>query len=301
MLKKYRLREYRLADNFPFAIGDALVEGAFQEHSHDFIELVVIYAGVGTHVINGIGHPSRSGDLFVFHGNAVHEFQNARGLRMINVALTPSLLEPFHNELMTLPGYQALFVPGQKQKGIFRGTLHLDACDLQTIRSILALVKHEFTQKKVGYRSLIISYMAQIAVLISRWYHSVKKTPGESGTQVDTLAMVAAHIASNLPQKHSVDSLQRITHLSRRHFIRQFNLAYGMSPIQYVLQKRLEQAAIFLKESHHSITDIAFECGFSDSNYFTRQFTARFGISPRQFRSVFSRGSHSSALNAVAS
>ncbi|MDF0491415.1 helix-turn-helix domain-containing protein [Sphingomonas sp. H39-1-10] len=54
----------------------------------------------------------------------------------------------------------------------------------------------------------------------------------------------------------------------------------------FILQKRLERAARLLVDqpAGRSITDLAFDCGFSDSAYFSRCFRRRYGVSPREYR-----------------
>ena len=61
----------------------------------------------------------------------------------------------------------------------------------------------------------------------------------------------------------------------------------GTTPIAYITHRRLILAAQKLTMNPgHSITRIAFECGFCDSAYFARRFTEHFGVSPRQYRAT---------------
>jgi len=58
----------------------------------------------------------------------------------------------------------------------------------------------------------------------------------------------------------------------------------GSSPIAHLIQLRVNRAATLLRQTGDSVTDIAFRVGFSDSNYFTRQFRRIMGRSPRAYR-----------------
>jgi len=59
----------------------------------------------------------------------------------------------------------------------------------------------------------------------------------------------------------------------------------GTTLTQYITCQRLHRAARrLLLTPHRSITEIALECGFSDSSYFSRRFQELFGVSPRQYR-----------------
>lgn len=288
MARKYRLREYPNTDVFPFNIGPALVQGEFHEHGHDFIELTVIFAGSAVQVINGVSHACRAGDMYVFHRGTVHAFKEARKLSMMNAMFTPELLRGIGRDVRRLSGYQALFVLGSRTAQEFRCTLHLDAIALHRVRSLLEAMEQEFTARHGGYQTAIGGYMAQLVVDVSRLYGTARTTAPDSAAGTLAMAEVAANIEQNLGAPHSIDTLSAAAHLSRRHFIRQFVKAYGVTPIRYVLDKRLEQATERLKDGRLRITDVGFACGFEDSNYFTRQFTRKYGMPPRQFRQLSS-------------
>ena len=58
----------------------------------------------------------------------------------------------------------------------------------------------------------------------------------------------------------------------------------GMSPNNYLLRLRLCRAMNMLRETDMSVTEIAFACGFNDSNYFTSRFHREVGMSPLKYR-----------------
>ncbi len=70
----------------------------------------------------------------------------------------------------------------------------------------------------------------------------------------------------------------------RRNFLRAFESTMGFPPITYLIRLRIRQACKLLQRSDQSITEIAMAVGFSDSNYFSRQFRMLTGSSPREYR-----------------
>ena len=58
----------------------------------------------------------------------------------------------------------------------------------------------------------------------------------------------------------------------------------GISPYQYVLQQCIEKAKSLLQNQALTVTEIALECGFTDSSYLARQFRKTMGMSPRDYR-----------------
>ena len=53
---------------------------------------------------------------------------------------------------------------------------------------------------------------------------------------------------------------------------------------EYLSYVRLEHASQELRSTDHSVTEVAINCGFSDSNYFKDAFKKMYGISPRAYR-----------------
>ena len=83
-------------------------------------------------------------------------------------------------------------------------------------------------------------------------------------------------------------SIERIAdsyNISASHFIRSFKRIYKVTPNEYRQNYRLSQARNLLAMTNLPIRDIASQCGFSDSFYFSRFFKQRVGISPSEYRS----------------
>ena len=56
----------------------------------------------------------------------------------------------------------------------------------------------------------------------------------------------------------------------------------------YINKVRLDKAKYLLTHSYLNVTDIAFDCGFSDSNYFSTAFKNKYGTSPKKYRDTYS-------------
>ena len=81
-----------------------------------------------------------------------------------------------------------------------------------------------------------------------------------------------------------VRTLARAAHLSPAHFSREFRRAFGKSPHQYLLMRRLERAAALLRNTDRSVTDICLTVGLRSVGSFTTSFGRAFGASPTAYR-----------------
>lgn len=92
------------------------------------------------------------------------------------------------------------------------------------------------------------------------------------------------YIERHLGDVLSVEQLSRVAHFSKFHFHRQFTLYVGISVSGYVRMVRLRHASYRLVfRKHERVTDIALECGFENSESFSRAFRRAYGQSPSQF------------------
>ncbi|MFL6621559.1 MAG: helix-turn-helix domain-containing protein [Sulfurifustaceae bacterium] len=94
---------------------------------------------------------------------------------------------------------------------------------------------------------------------------------------------VHAHIGDDI----RLADLAELVHLSQRHFIRAFYAATGVTPYQYVVEKRLQACAErLLGDADATIAEIAKAMGFKSQAHFAAQFRARYGIAPTRYRDL---------------
>jgi AraC family L-rhamnose operon transcriptional activator RhaR len=255
----------------------------FPLHSHGFDELVIILKGTAIHVIDGQEFPVKAGDVFVISQNHEHQYEQMHGLALANILFDPEALGISQWDIRALPGFHALFAlePAFRNLHNFKSRLQLSDRQLNRVNELVHDLTHETEQRNPGYRVMARGLFMQLAVLLSRAYSS---KPTEESLDLLRIGDAIAHIETNYAEKITLDELARKSHLSKRHFTRIFQECMGRSPIDHLMHVRCQKAAEFLKGTDRTITDIAFDCGFSDSNYFTRCFRKVIEQTPRQYR-----------------
>ena len=81
-----------------------------------------------------------------------------------------------------------------------------------------------------------------------------------------------------------VSKLCRLMAMSRTQLHRKLTALTGMSANRFIRSIRLNKARELLRNPNLSITEVAFDCGFSTLNYFSRAFSDMFGMSPTEYR-----------------
>jgi AraC-like DNA-binding protein len=81
-----------------------------------------------------------------------------------------------------------------------------------------------------------------------------------------------------------VAALARSAAVSRAYFSRSFKAAFGETPHQYLMSRRMERAMALLRSSDLSVTEVCFAVGFSSLGSFSTQFRRFVGDSPLAYR-----------------
>lgn len=92
------------------------------------------------------------------------------------------------------------------------------------------------------------------------------------------------YIDSCYANEISLDDLAAVTFMNPAHFLRQFRKYFHATPYQYLVQKRINVAAIMLKETFLPVTDICNEVGYSDLSSFIKLFKKYYTLSPEAYR-----------------
>lgn len=100
----------------------------------------------------------------------------------------------------------------------------------------------------------------------------------------DALEKALRHMEEHFSEELSLAEISALAGVSPRHFDRMFAATLGVTPKAYLARLRVARARVLLKTTRRPVTEIAFDCGYADSNYFARVFRRLTGSSPQQYR-----------------
>lgn len=275
---------------FPLSVERREPQPAFPPHKHEFSEIVLVTGGSGLHVTGRESWQLSPGDVFVIGGSRVHEYRELKKLSLINILFDPEKLRMQLGDLPSVPGYHALFTlePAWRKRNQFNSRLRLAPSELTAVLRFVDQLETELKTRAPGFGFQATALFMQIVCYLSRCYSKFKSPDSRALLRS---AEAIAHLESHFAEPLNLDRLAGIAHMSKRSFIRSFQAATSNSPIAYLIELRVRHAARLLRQTDDSITDIAFQVGFNDSNYFTRQFRNLTGLAPRGYRSQHRPGS----------
>lgn len=253
------------------------------EHSHDFCELVIVTQGSATQVLEGDSFQVSTGDIFILQGQQKHYFCNRNQLEIINIMYDPEQLGLPESKLRSMAGYCALFMlePNYRQQHRFASHLHLKPLSLGHVEQLTETMEDEWKSSLPGRETLLKAKLLELIVYLSRAYTTVETVEAHALLRIGN---VIGALEQNFAKDWTVEELLEIACMSRSSLMRTFRKATGQSPIEYLVRLRIKKAMKLLRTTNLSITEIAMQVGFHDSNYFTRQFKQANNVSPSQYR-----------------
>ena len=276
--------------DFPFHIQLGEINDDFEAHTHDFSELFIIISGEALHVVGNDLYKVSAGDVYVITGRSkvVHSFTKVNRLNICNVMIKDETYLTKFDDLKNLPGFQALFIlePQFRKEHQFESRLRLDYQSLKHVIPIITVMYEDYTRREDGFRTMFLSNLLHLVVYLSRVY---TKKLGESENKLLNIASAVSYMESHFNKQLSLELLAKMAGISPRHFIRVFRQGFGESPINYLINLRIDKAISLIKETDSSIIEIAMECGFYDSTYFARKFKEATGMTPTTFRKLYRR------------
>ncbi|WKL02877.1 AraC family transcriptional regulator [Paenibacillus amylolyticus] len=121
-------------------------------------------------------------------------------------------------------------------------------------------------------------------------FDRIARSPATKGLQPDSATpwlqkgkeYMDIHFAGGI----SVEGVSTHAGVDRTHFAKQFRKAYGLSPVQYIQQLKMNQAKRLLVQTPLSLTEVAHSVGYPDLFSFSKAFKKQVGLPPNRYRTA---------------
>lgn len=120
--------------------------------------------------------------------------------------------------------------------------------------------------------------------LLTGFSRPVPADVGKLSISQAKIKRIYEYIQANISDPIALADLASQAGLSEYHFCRVFKKATQLSPYQYLLRQRIQQACTYLERDRLSVQEIAFACGFGDAVQFSRHFRKVIGMTPTAYR-----------------
>ncbi|MEG1697993.1 MAG: AraC family transcriptional regulator [Oscillospiraceae bacterium] len=150
------------------------------------------------------------------------------------------------------------------------------------IASLVKTMLKEIESKSEWHERLCCNLLETLLIRIFR-YVDGEAVPSD-GLDHKDCSIAKKYIDANYPENITIDFLAELTHLNKFYLMHAFTREYNISPINYLIERRIRESKYLLANTDHSLAQISNILGFSSPSYFSQSFKRLEKTSPREYR-----------------
>jgi len=235
-------------------------------HTHSHMELFYIVGGKGQFLIEDQLHPVSANNLVIINPNVSHT----------EVSLNA---QPLEYIVLGIEGVE--LATGENTDGNYDILDHFESME---ISSCLRNILREMELKNTGYEDICQAYMEILIIRLMRNTALAVLTSPQVIPDNRQCAAVKRYIDLHFKESLTLDQLAEEAHMSKYYLSHAFKREYGVSPINYMTHKRIEESKYLLAETDLSLSQIAHLLGFSSLSYFSQVFRRTQSVTPLEYR-----------------
>ncbi len=250
-------------------------------HWHDDFEIVLALQGKVSYDVNGKKFLLRAGDALVINSQQMHYPYSADGTdgEYLCVLFQPQILtgNKFIVEKYILPILQPPYITEK----FFQRSKDENHAVLAAIDKFLEI------PQVAGYE---FEFLSCALNFWSQWFKFLNREPLISyqniNSGIEIQKRMVNFIYQNYQKKISLDEIAKAGNVCKSVCCKMFKEYLGKTPIDFLNSYRIQIATKFINDSKLSITEIAFNCGFSSPSYFAAIFFKLKGCTPKEYRNL---------------
>ena len=235
-------------------------------HTHNHTELFYIVGGKGQFFIEDQVFPVDVNNLVVINPNVTHTEASLNA-------------QPLEYIVLGIEGIE--LATRENSNGQFCLLDHFESAEISgCLRNIL----REMEQKSPGYEDVCQAFMEILVIRLMRSTTLSVAMESQTVSGNRQCALVRRYIDDHFKEALTLDLLAEEAHMNKYYLSHAFKKEYGVSPINYMLSRRIDESKYLLAETDLSLSRIAQLLGFSSLSYFSQAFRKTQDISPMEFR-----------------
>ena len=276
---------HRIDNEKPSAFGQARLlyvstskyEGDWQSllHSHPFSELFYVVNGQGTFIAEDTEFPVKKNDMVIINPHVRHTEKSLPGAPLDYIVLGIEGLSFAFEKIVAARSGESAQAPS--------GTVSKYNVSKTNVCTCLNLMLEEVSRQEEDYETVCQNLLEVLLISMLR-SGSLSVVPDNSRLLNRECTQIKNYLDANYSETITLDSLAALTHMNKYYLAHTFTKYVGLSPINYLLQKRIQEGKSLLESTSYSIAQISDLLGFSSQSYFSQAFRKATGMTPMQYR-----------------
>lgn len=236
-------------------------------HTHPFSELFYVISGSGSFVVEDQVFTVKENDLVIVNPNVEHTEKSFHASPLEYIAL----------------GIDGLTFGMQKEGTQKNYSLHNYTKSTQNILFYLNIMLKEIEEKNTDYEIVCQNLLEVLLICIVR-DQKLSLSATHTKKMHKECGLIKRYIDANYFENITLDILAELSHLNKFYLVHSFTKFTGLSPINYLIEVRIQEAKSLLVSTNLSIAQISSSVGFSSQAYFSQSFKKATGKTPNEFR-----------------
>jgi len=235
-------------------------------HTHNHTELFFIVSGKGQFLIQDQMFPVDVNKLVIINPNILHT----------EVSLNA---QPLEYIVLGISGIELATSENSNDQFCI-----LDPFESVEFSSCLRNILREMELKNTGYEDICQAYMEILIIRLMRNTALTVQVEPQVTSGNRQCAAIKRYIDLHFKEPLTLEQLSEEAHMNKYYLSHAFKREYGVSPINYLISRRIDESKYLLAETDLSMSQIAQLLGFSSLSYFSQVFRKAHGSSPMEFR-----------------
>lgn len=265
---------------------ETLVQWSGPLHWHPGFEIATAETGTLDYQVGEKHITLNAGDSIFVNGNLLHGIRQISGNipdPMPNVVFSGSLIAPEGSQI-----YKNYIMPLQQCDDLPFIVFPAGDQSLQNINALIQDIYHCFRNQVSCYEMRI---QRDISLIFEFIYTNIDRFPRYKSNRIQLVNQIRLQkmldfIYTHYQEQITLEALARAANVSRSEAGRCFKAFMNSSPVEILIQHRLQMAQKMLSEKIYTIEEVSDSCGFNSVNYFRKQFKAKYGITPGKYCSL---------------
>lgn len=248
----------------------------YNPHTHHNPEIILILNGISNQWVNGQLYTATKGDIILLNPGTIHSEVSISDtpVHILSCALDHLYLTGLEDNHLIAPDLAPI--------------IHCEEY-FQRIQDLFSemtsdIFKHNPYRYEIA-RVNVIKLLYYIHHILASSLSSEQKPPVKANSQLTT--QIRDYIDTHYSEAISLDSLSKQFYISSYHIVHQVKKDIGISPISYLINRRLGEAQRYLLFSDKPFHEISTCVGYTNYEYFFRLFTKRIGLTPTEYRNQY--------------
>ena len=247
--------------------------GKLNAHSHTRqAEILYIAGGEGIYTADNMPYHVHEGDIVIFNSDVIHSVES-------------DVAAPLDVWSVTIQNFQLQGLPPNH-------LLPDRACPVLSSgsrRAVFASLYEETAGNVSGNRQNMHRSVTCCPYRCCFWCYQLSKEPQNPAAPqtLELASRVLSYLDEHFREPITMETLAAHFHVSASHISHEVNSAFHVSPINYLIDRRIRHAQWELASTDHSLKDVALHTGYENPSHFSQLFFRRTGLKPLEFRRTY--------------